>query len=172
MKFSQLYVFALLSFFSAPAFADGITSLQIAVQNKVLSLANDASSDLGKDLRKINEDMTDGRNPDGVFAFPMKAKSLQLVLISGQDGFGQYCNAVEGHPEQYECTNAGDLANYVVVFPYKWGVHKAGELGSATYTVAAESAKTWKTDKNGKVIPGSEKTVVTVPAPKALEIKF
>lgn len=122
----------------------GINSLKPSVVNFFLQKANTPSSQLYKRLESLN--IRDGRNGDGIFPKTLRASDIQVVSITGENGYGRYCSQIKGQPDHYDCATGVSEA-YLILVPSKMLVHKAVEYNSIQFFINASKDVEFKIDQ-------------------------
>lgn len=114
--------------------ADFAEPLKAQVISKFTQEANRAGSPLAKAIAKINEETSDGRNPNGSIALPVTADSLQVIVLEGEQIYRPF------HYSSFErgrCMASGISATLLIVLSSSSGVHGAQNFSALTYMAAA-----------------------------------
>ncbi len=140
------------SFAAAPVLAVPVAGVDSLKQNAVKSFlqkANDPKSALNQRLTKFNQEQTDGRNSSGVLPKTLTSTNIQVISIGGENQFGSYCTVIPAKPGNTKCTN-GVSETFLILIPYKMGVHKAVEYDSMKFVIKATKSADWKMDEQQK----------------------
>jgi len=127
----------------------GVDSLKAEVVKSFVQKANNPTSTLYKLLDKFNQEHTDGRNPKGVLPKVLTTNDIRVLSINGENQFGSYCSAIPAKPGHAQCSN-GVSETYLIVIPYKMGVHKATGYDSIQFIVESRKNINWKIDTQEK----------------------
>jgi hypothetical protein len=140
----------------------GVDYLKSNVEKSFLEKANNPKSQLNKTLTIFNQDHTDGRNSNGVIPKTLGAGNIKIIPISGEDQFGRYCSQISNKPGHSLCSN-GLTETYLILIPYKMGVHKAVGYDTIQFIVSAEKKAEWKMDAKDKEYDRKETIKVNEP---------
>lgn len=119
----------------------GINSLKPSVVNFFLQKANTPSSQLYKRLESFNSRYR--TNVNGIFSKTLKASDIQVVSITGENGYGRYCSHIKGQPSDRHCATEVSEA-YLILVPGRWHVHKAVIYNSIQFFINASKLVEWK----------------------------
>ncbi len=147
----------------------GVDSLRNNVEKSFLEKANNPKSQLNKTLTIFNQEHTDGRNSNGVIPKTLGVGNIKIVPISGEDQFGRYCSQISNKPGHSQCSN-GLSESYLILIPYKMGVHKAVEHDTIQFIVNAEKKAEWKLDTKDKEYDRQE--TITVNEPTSISVNL
>ncbi|MBA3921395.1 MAG: hypothetical protein H0X31_06735 [Nostocaceae cyanobacterium] len=162
---SVMLMISSVSFAVAPVLAVPVAGVDSLKQNAVKSFlqkANDPKSALNQRLTKFNQEQADGRNSSGVLPKTLTYTNIQVISIGGENQFGSYCTAIPAKPENTKCTN-GVSETFLILIPYKMGVHKAVEYDSMKFIVKVAKSADWKMDEQQKEYDRHESVKVEDP---------
>ena len=106
----------------------------------------------------------DGRNIDGIFPKILTAKDIQIVSIDGENLFGSYCSGLDSKPGHFKCAK-GVYETYLILIPYKMGVHKATIYGKFIFMLKASRNIKWNIDNQEKEYNYQESIEISDPTP-------
>lgn len=129
-----LLIASLLSVSAHADFNASVAALKTKAVAKFLADANNPASDLGKIIAKENTDNTDGRNPDGIIAMPVKASKIQVTLLSAENMLNPWHY---GEHEGTKCVARGHSATFLIALAERTGVHAAEEYSTMLFQVSA-----------------------------------
>lgn len=148
MKF---IIFSAVLFTSFGALADlSGPGLKETAVTAFLKEANNPQSSVGKTIAGVNEQNTDGRNPEGSITLPVKKTDLQVALLSQEMMMNpwHYSNRSE---DGKTCFAGGDSAQFLILLKSEYNVHMAQEMETVPFKVQVSEHLTAKR-KDGGII--------------------
>ena len=135
---------------SAHAHAEALPNMQPLydlAMNAVIEDTLDTDGLLFANIKSLNEDTTDGKNPQGCLPLPLEKNRLQTTLLSGQDFYG-IDTSKDG---TFHTMISG---NILVTVHCEAANHKAVALSSLKVLVGVEQVTDITLGKDDAIIPG------------------
>lgn len=115
-----------------------------------LKAANNPQSNVGKTIAGVNEQNTDGRNPEGSIPLPVKKADIHVALLSHEFLINPWHYASRSENGK-TCTAGGDSASFLILLTSQYGVHMAQETETVPFKVSVSEHLT-AVRKDGGVI--------------------
>lgn len=130
--------------------AQSIPEMKQTAITAFLKEANNPQSNVGKTIAGVNEQNTDGRNPEGSIALPVKKADFHVALLSHEFLINpwHYANRSD---DGKTCFAGGDSAQFLILLTSQYGVHMAQETETVPFKVSVSEHLTAKR-KDGGVI--------------------
>jgi hypothetical protein len=115
-----------------------------------LKEANSSQTAVAKTISAINEENTDGRNPNGPISLPIQKADLQIVRLWSEDILNpwHYANKSE---DGKTCKAGGDTAEFLILLNSNISVHMAQEAETVPFKVQVTEELSAKRKDGGEI---------------------
>jgi len=125
-------------------------NLKKTAMEAFLKEANNPQSVVAQTISAVNEQNTDGRNPEGSIKLPVTKEDIQVARLSTENMINPWHYASKSDDGK-TCTAGGDSAEFLILLASEYGVHGAHESETVPFKVRVSESLS-ATRKDGAAI--------------------